>query len=148
MSTSGIRTVLIVEDSKDGCRMLSEAIAQSGTLVDVHCVKDFFSLLSYLNRQDEYGDAKIHPSPNLILLDMDSNPVEGMETLRKIKSHPDLRRIPVVAMTSKKDRSVSDVYEEGANSYVDKPATILEFANSFKTIYQYWFENVELPTVR
>jgi CheY-like chemotaxis protein len=142
------KIVLIIEDNATNCRMFSTAIAESGAPVDVRRVKNFTSLLAYLTHQGEYEDAKLHPSPGLILLDIDSDREAGLDVLRKIKLHPELKRIPVVTLTSGNEEDVSDFYELGANSYVVKPATSAEFAASFKTIYRYWFENVELPTVR
>ena len=74
---------------------------------------------------------------------------DGREVLREIKADPDLRRIPVVVLTtSKADTDVGAIYELGANSFITKPFQFDAFISVMKTISQYWFNTVELPLPR
>ena len=71
---------------------------------------------------------------------------DGREALREIKSDPDLRKIPVVVLTtSKADTDIGQIYDLGANSFISKPVTFDSLVNVMKTLGKYWFETVELP---
>jgi CheY-like chemotaxis protein len=86
------------------------------------------------------------PRPGLILLDLNMPKKDGREALREIKSDPELRRIPVVVLTtSKADTDISRIYELGANSFVTKPVTFEQLVNVMKILGNYWFNIVELP---
>ncbi len=74
---------------------------------------------------------------------------DGREALREIKADPDLRRIPVVVLTtSKADTDVGAIYELGANSFISKPFQFDALVSVMKVLGQYWFDTVELPAPR
>jgi CheY-like chemotaxis protein len=71
---------------------------------------------------------------------------DGREALREIRSDPELRRIPVVVLTtSKADTDVGAIYELGANSFISKPFQFEALVTVMKMLGQYWFKTVELP---
>jgi len=82
----------------------------------------------------------------LILLDLNMPRKDGREALREIKADPELKRIPVVVLTtSKAETDVGTIYELGANSFISKPFQFEALVNVMKVIGQYWFQTVELP---
>src|SRR5262245_29600376 len=91
--------ILIAEDDADDRVLTKEAFDESRLLNEVHFVEDGEELLNYLERKSPYADA---PRPNLILLDLNMPKKDGREALKEIKSNPELRRIPVVVMTTSK----------------------------------------------
>jgi CheY-like chemotaxis protein len=71
---------------------------------------------------------------------------DGREALKEIKNNPELRRIPIVVLTtSKAEEDILRTYDLGVNSFVVKPVTFEALVDVLKTIGKYWFEIVELP---
>src|SRR5207244_6121178 len=94
----------------------------------------------------KYKDAAQAPRPGLILLDLNMPKKDGREALREIKTDPDLRKIPVVVLTtSRADTDIGRIYEIGANSFISKPVTFDSLVKVMKILGSYWFEVVELP---
>jgi CheY-like chemotaxis protein len=116
-------------------------------LVNVlHCVEDGEELMEYLRRQGRYVDQKDAPLPGLILLDLNMPRKDGREALKEIKADPELRRIPIVVLTtSKAEEDILRTYDLGVNSYVTKPVTFKSLVELVKVLGRYWFEVVELP---
>ena len=86
------------------------------------------------------------PRPGLILLDLNMPKKDGREALKEIKADPDLRRIPIVVMTtSKAEEDVYRSYDLGASSFITKPVTFERLVELMRTMGQYWVEFVELP---
>jgi CheY-like chemotaxis protein len=99
-------------------------------------------------RRGKYGQSSA-PRPGLILLDLNMPRKDGREALREIKNNPDLRRIPVVVLTtSKADTDISGLYDLGANSFISKPVQFESLVTAMKTIGQYWFKIVQLPPTK
>src|SRR6185295_3883690 len=106
-------------------------------------------LLDYLTRKGKYTEPASAPRPGLILLDLNMPRKDGREVLREIKAHADLKRIPVVVLTtSKADTDVAGLYDLGANSFISKPVRFDTLVTAMRTIGQYWFKIVELPPVK
>ena len=84
--------------------------------------------------------------PGLILLDLNMPRKDGREALKEIKADPELRRIPIVVLTtSKAEEDIVRTYDLGVNSYVSKPVTFKSLVELIKVLGRYWFEVVELP---
>ncbi len=99
--------------------------------------------MNFLFRRGEYANA---PAPNLILLDLVMPGKDGFEVLRDLKAHEELRKIPVVILTTSGDeRSVSRGYKIGASSFMLKPLSFDEMANTMQSLCEYWFALVQLP---
>ena len=138
--------ILIAEDDADDRVLTKDAFDESRLLNEVHFVEDGEELLNYLERKDKYGDAELAPRPNLILLDLNMPKKDGREALKEIKSNPELRRIPIVVMTtSKAEEDIFRSYDSGASSYITKPVTFEGLVDVIKTLGKYWVEVVELP---
>lgn len=138
-------TILMADDDEDDCVMTREALEEARLGNDLRFVRDGEELLDYLKRRGRFAGAEA-PRPGLILLDLNMPRKDGREALREIKADPELRRIPIVVLTtSKAEEDVFRTYDLGANSFVSKPVTFEGLANLMRSLGQYWFEIVELP---
>ena len=99
-------TILMADDDEDDRMMTQDALAESRVLNNFQYVSDGVELLSYLRREGAYADAEKYPPPSLILLDLNMPRKDGREALLEIKNDPELRRIPVVILTTSKDRKI------------------------------------------
>ena len=143
--TSDSITILMADDDCDDRLMAEDAMRESRLGNAFRCVEDGQELMDYLTRKGKYaaGDA---PRPGLILLDLNMPRKDGRQALKEIKSDPDLRRIPVVILTtSKTEEDVLRSYDLGANSFITKPVTFDRLVDIVRTLGNYWFEIVELP---
>ena len=98
------------------------------------------------------GDGKVASdllatcATDLVLLDLNLPKKDGREALKEIKADPELRKIPVVVLTtSKADTDIGRIYELGANSFISKPVSFDSLVDVMKILGRYWFEIVELP---
>ena len=137
--------ILMADDDADDRLLAQDALAESKIPSELHFVENGEELMDYLNRRGKYS-ATLAPRPGLILLDLNMPKKDGREALREIKSHPDLRRIPVVILTtSGADADIGQIYDSGANSFITKPVSFEALVNVMRTLGQYWFETVVLP---
>jgi CheY-like chemotaxis protein len=139
-------TILIADDDDDDRMLAREALAESRLVNDLRFVQDGEELLQYLRREGKYGDPAISPRPGLILLDLNMPRKDGREALEEIKADPELRRIPVVVMTtSQAEQDIMRSYDLGAASFISKPVTFEGLVDVMRVIGRYWIQIVELP---
>ncbi|MEM9862915.1 MAG: response regulator [Myxococcota bacterium] len=129
--------ILLVEDNPGDILLTQKAFERARILNQLSVVRDGESALDYLHQRSPYEDAA---RPELILLDINLPQVNGQEVLREIKSHPTLRRIPVIMLTSsERERDIANSYDAHANSYITKPPKLDQLAAAMERIDQYWF---------
>ncbi len=139
-------TILMADDDEDDCLLAREALAESRLANELHIVSDGEELMDYLYHRGLYTDGKMAPRPGLILLDLNMPKKDGREALREIKTDPNLKKIPVVVLTtSRAEEDIYRTYDLGANSFIIKPVTFASLVEVMKIIGKYWFEIVELP---
>jgi CheY-like chemotaxis protein len=143
--TSDSITILMADDDADDRMMAQDAMRENRLENSFRCVEDGQELMDYLTRSGKY--ARQHaPRPGLILLDLNMPRKDGRQALSEIKSDPELRRIPVVILTtSKTEEDVLRSYDLGANSFITKPVTFDRLVEIVRTLGNYWFKIVELP---
>jgi two-component system, chemotaxis family, response regulator Rcp1 len=135
--------ILVVDDDPVDVRLMQEALRESKVVADMESVYDGVEALAYLRREGKYGQAR---RPDLILLDLNMPRKDGREVLSEIKADPELRRIPVVILTtSRADQDVIQTYDLGANAYVVKPVDLDQLIVIVRKIEQFWFSIVTLP---
>jgi chemotaxis family two-component system response regulator Rcp1 len=135
--------ILLVEDSDDDACLTIEALKDGKVSNRVSHVEDGEEALAFLHRREVYSTA---PRPDLILLDLCLPKKSGREVLAEIKQDPDLRRIPVVIMTTIEDREViREAYDHHANCYVNKPVDLDQFIGVVRSIEDFWLTIVKLP---
>jgi CheY-like chemotaxis protein len=109
-------------------------------------VHDGEELLRYLRREEEYSDPASSPEPGLVLLDLNMPRMDGREALAEIKSDKNLRRIPVVVLTtSRAEEDIYRTYDLGVNSFLVKPVSFNDLVDVMKSLTEYWFQIVEAP---
>lgn len=139
-------TILLADDDEEDRMLTADALAESRVINDLRFAADGEELLDYLHRRGKFADPKTSPRPGLILLDLNMPRKDGREALREIKADPELRRIPVVILTtSSAEEDICRSYDIGANSFITKPVQFQSLVNLMKEIGHYWIEIVELP---
>lgn len=139
-------TILIADDDADDRLMIRDALEENRLANDVRFVENGEELMEYLTRQGKYRNLESSPKPGLILLDLNMPKKDGREALKEIKSHPELRGIPVVVLTtSKAEEDIYRTYNLGVNSFITKPVTFESLVTITRDLGRYWFEIVELP---
>lgn len=135
--------ILLVEDNPGDVRLTREALADNKIRNTLHVVADGVQALAFLRKQGKHANA---PRPNLILLDLNLPKKDGREVLAEIKGNGDLRRIPVVVLTtSGAEEDILKAYDLNANCYVTKPVNLDSFIKVVKSIQSFWVTIVELP---
>ena len=148
MSTKSI-VILMADDDADDRLLAKDALAECKLAGELHFVEDGEELLDYLNRRGRFAQLATSPRPGLILLDLNMPKKDGREALREIKNNPDLRRIPVVVLTtSTADIDINQIYDLGANSFISKPVTFDSLVKVMRILTDYWCDVVELPHKR
>lgn len=135
--------ILLVEDSPTDALLAREALEYSKIANTLHLCTDGVDALAFLRREGKYAEA---PRPGLILLDLNLPRKDGREVLAAIKSDEDLKRIPVVVLTtSKNEADIMKAYGLHANCYIVKPVDFEKFVEVVKKIDIFWFAVVTLP---
>jgi two-component system, chemotaxis family, response regulator Rcp1 len=136
--------ILLVEDNPGDVRLTQEALKEAKFRNTVQVVGDGVEALAYLRQQGKYSAAT---RPHMVMLDLNMPRMDGREVLEAIKKDPDLRRIPVVVLTSSEaETDIARAYELYANCYVTKPVDIDHFLQVVKSIEEFWVEIVRLPS--
>lgn len=143
MNAGELIDILLVEDNPGDVRLTREALKEAKFGNELHVVADGVEAIDYLRRQGKYADAV---RPHLILLDLNLPRKDGREVLAEIKSDHDLRRIPVVVLTtSEAEVDILKAYDLHANCYISKPVEIDEFLTVVKAIEDFWVTIVKVP---
>jgi two-component system, chemotaxis family, response regulator Rcp1 len=135
--------ILLVEDNPGDERLTREALREGKVYSNLHWVKDGVEAMQFLRREGRYAEV---PRPDIILLDLNLPKKDGREVLQDIKNDDQLKRIPVVVLTtSKAEEDVLRTYNLHANCYVTKPVDLEKFIVVVKSIDRFWLTVVTLP---
>ena len=135
--------ILLVEDNPGDVRLTIEAFKEGKVSNNLHVVQDGIDALAFLHREGQYNDV---PQPDVILLDLNLPKKDGREVLAEIKKEPDLKRIPVVILTtSEAEQDILKTYDLHANCYITKPVDLEQFITVVKSIETFWLSVVKLP---
>jgi len=135
--------ILIVEDNNGDARLIREIFNENKVFNSLHFVKDGVEAMDFLFARKKY---KGFLKPDLIILDLNLPRKDGREVLAEIKSDPELKRIPVVIMTSSQaEVDIIKSYNLHANCYVTKPIDLNQFIKVIRSIENFWFSVVKLP---
>lgn len=136
--------VLLVEDDPGDVLMTREAFEENKVANRLTVVSDGASAMAYLRKEGEHADAA---TPDLVLLDLNLPRMDGREVLAAMKSDPELRRIPVVVLTtSEAEEDVLRSYSLHANAYVTKPVDFQRFIEVVRQIDDFFLTVVRLPS--
>jgi two-component system, chemotaxis family, response regulator Rcp1 len=146
MTNSRPVEILLVEDNPGDVRLTIEALKEGKLLNHVSVAEDGVEALSFLRQEGQYAG---RPLPDLILLDLNLPKKDGREVLAEIKEDRKLRHIPVVVLTtSVAEHDVLRTYDLHANCYINKPVDLEQFIEIVKSVGNFWFSVVMLPSDR
>jgi len=135
--------ILLVEDNPGDVRLTQEALRDARLSNDLHFVGDGEAAMAFLRNEGSYADS---PRPDLVLLDLNLPRKSGGEVLAEIKADPDLRRLPVVVLTtSAAERDILHAYDHHVNAYVTKPVDFADFMEAVRSVEDFWLTVVRLP---
>lgn len=131
--------ILLVEDNPDDVDITKRALKEAKIINKLWVARDGEEALDFLHHQGVYQDLSSSPKPGLILLDINLPKLNGIEVLEIIKHDSDLKRIPVVMLTvSKREEDIVKSYDDGCNSFIQKPVNFENFVEVVKQISLYW----------
>ena len=128
--------ILLVEDNPGDVDLTRRALNGANLAISLHIVQDGVEALEFLYQRGKYTNAQ---QPDLILLDLNLPKKDGREVLQEIKTHPVLKRIPVIVLTtSQADEDILHAYDLHANSYITKPVSFPTFMETMRKFHDYW----------
>jgi two-component system response regulator len=135
--------ILIIEDNEGDARLIKEVLSDGKIANLLHNVKDGVQAMAFLRKEGSYVNVVM---PDLIILDLNLPKKDGREVLSEIKDDPELKKIPVVIMTtSQAEEDILKSYNLHANCYITKPIDLNQFIKVVKSIEEFWFSIVKLP---
>lgn len=143
---TGVRTlkILLVEDNPADVRLTEEVLNEVDVPNEMTSVSNGEDAMAYLRHENKYADAA---RPDIILLDLNLPRKDGREVLAEIKKDPDLKRIPVIVLTtSRAEQDVVAAYDLHANCYIIKPLDLERFLAVLKATVDFWLDIVKLPS--
>jgi CheY-like chemotaxis protein len=139
--------ILMAEDDLGDQELATRALKDGKIENELYIVKDGEEALDYLFRRGRYTDPKTSPRPDLFLLDLNMPKLDGRQVLEQICSIHELRNIRVVVLTtSSQEEDITRSYDLGVHSYITKPVDLDQFFHVIRTLEEYWFQIVVLPT--
>lgn len=139
--------VLHADDDPNDLLLFKHACRSASLPFVLESVSDGEMALAYLGGLKDYADRTRYPLPALVLLDLKMPRRTGFEVLDWLRRQPNLKRLPVIILTSSKhEADINWTYEHGANSYMVKPVGFDSLVQMGKGIHQYWFSLNERPT--
>jgi two-component system, chemotaxis family, response regulator Rcp1 len=136
--------ILLVEDNPADVRLTQEAFREAKVRNNLHVAQDGVAALDFLHHTNGYQDV---PRPDIVLLDLNLPKKDGREVLAEIKEDDNLKRIPVVILTtSTAEQDILRTYDLHANCYINKPVDLEKFMTLVKGIEDFWLTIVKLPS--
>ncbi len=143
-----LRTILLVEDNPHDVELIIAALEEFNLANQVAVARDGVEALEYLRVEGKFSQ-RSKGNPAVVLLDIKMPRMDGIETLRAIRSDPLLKTIPVVMLTSSREEpDLKHSYELGVNAYVVKPVDFNHFIEAIKQVGVFWAMLNELPPER
>ena len=135
--------ILICQDNLGDVYIINNVLKNSTSNYNLYHVNNGESAMNYLHKTGDYQDVS---RPDLILLDLNLPNKHGFEVLQEIKTHPDLKTIPVIVLTSSKsEQDILKSYELFGSCFITKPFDFEEFSNAMQDIEKFWLNLVQLP---
>ncbi|MBD2664723.1 response regulator [Richelia sinica] len=138
------KTIFLVEDNQADIRLIKEALKTSLVPHEIITARDGMDAMAYLRQEGQYLDA---PRPDIILLDLNLPKKDGREVLAEIKADPNLKRIPVVVLTtSRNEDDIFHSYDLHVNCYITKSRNLTQLFQIVKGIEEFWLSIATLPS--
>jgi two-component system response regulator len=131
--------ILLVEDNPEDLELTERVLRKANLTNSIQVVRDGAEALEFLFCEGDYSSRRIEDGPKIILLDLKLPKIDGLQVLKRIKSDPRTKSIPVVVLTSSKEQNdVVKSYDIGVNSYIVKPVNFERFAIAVRDVGMYW----------
>jgi len=136
--------ILLVDDNAADAKLFQAALKEAATRASAYWVGSGEEALEFLRQQGRFAQIG---TVKLVVLDLNMPGIDGIETLRRIKSSPSLNRVPVVLLSSARDAATVDLaYSLGANSFFSKPLSLDLYIAKIRVLVEHWLDFAELPT--
>jgi two-component system, response regulator len=140
------KLILLVEDNPDDEKLTLRALKKNHILNEVVVARDGVEALDFLLATGPHAARDVRIQPTVILLDLKLPKVDGLEVLRRLRSDPRTKLLPVVILTSsKEEQDLAQGYALGANSYIRKPVDFAQFMEAVKQLGMFWLVLNEVP---
>lgn len=137
--TNAIVDILLIEDNQDEAELTIRSLRKQNLANNLVHLDDGAEAMEFIFCEGKYSNQAESVRPKLILLDLKLPKVDGLEILRRVKSDPRTRTIPVVVLTSsKEERDILESYALGVNSYIVKPVSFEAFSKAVAELGMYW----------
>ncbi len=135
--------ILLVDDNPGDVELTKVALRDAKIVNAVHVARDGAEALAFLRCEGPFGDA---PKPDLVLLDLRMPKVDGFQVLAEMRADEELRRIPVVVMSSSSaEQDLARAYDAQISAYLVKPSSYDDYFNAIRAVKELWFHVVALP---
>lgn len=135
--------ILLAEDHPGDAKLTEKAFEQGNLLNNLHTVTDGVEAMQFLRQEGEYDGV---PRPDLVLLDLNMPRKDGWEVLEEVQADPDLRRIPIIVLTSSDaEADIVKSYDLQANAYLTKPIDFEGLLEVVRSLEQFWLSVVKMP---
>jgi two-component system, response regulator len=139
MNPLDVVEILIVEDSLEDLNLALRALRKAKITNRIQVARDGEEAVEFIFCEEHFAQRKMEDGPKVILLDLKLPKIDGLEVLRRIKSDPRTRSIPVVMLTSSREQNdVVESYDLGVNSYIVKPVDFDQFSEAVQKLGLYW----------
>jgi two-component system response regulator len=146
MSEKQAIELLLVEDNPQDLELSLRALRKAKLSNRIHVARDGAEALDYVFCEGPHVGRSITDAPKVILLDLKLPKIDGLEVLKRIKSDPRTKVIPIVVLTSSKEqKDVVESYQLGVNSYIVKPVNFERFAEAVSDLGLYWLLHNQPP---
>jgi len=145
-STLRLAEILLVEDNEGDIELTKEAFEAAKFRNNLHVAEDGDEALDYLFKRNGHENAAV---PDIVLLDLNLPGTDGKDVLEAIKADPELKRVPVIVLTSSQaGKDIVESYNLHANCYIVKPVNARKFIDIVQNIENFWVDIVCLPEVK
>lgn len=136
--------ILLVDDNPADAKIFQEALREASTRASAYWVGSGEDAIDFLNHQGRYLDA---PPVKMVVLDLNMPGMDGVETLRRIKTSTNVNHVPVVLLSSSRAPDTVDLaYALGANAYFSKPLSLEHYIEKVRILVEHWLDFAELPS--
>lgn len=143
----GNKSILLIEDNPDDAKLTIHAFEKNNITNEIVVINDGIKALDYLFKCGMYSESGTNNLPAVILLDLKLPKLDGHEVLKQIRAHERTKLIPVIILTSSKEEDdLVKCYQNGCNSYVQKPVDFNEFIEAVQSLGIYWLLLNEAPS--